>query len=521
MSQNRDEFTTKTKRDLAQRVGHVCSNPDCLEHTVGPTVDEAGVSNTGRASHIRAAAAGGPRYDVSMSSQERRSIRNGIWLCGSCAAKVDNDEAGYPTELLQQWKCDAELRTRRRQGQPLLTEAVAQKQMESVFSASPNRFSLNALANAVCAATSHLSSLDDRFSVSVSLQGGGTRVELRPKVDVPLSMSFVPVDRDAAKVELADLNAHGGCKRFAVSRFVLIGSRLVSTLLSDMDAGVLQLSTQQRPAALELWLQMPDGTKVDLFAMDGTVVGGTRTHTVTTSAFDGVFEISAWVPHVPSEDLSLQITFGLDTEKWQGKNVKRLAGVVALQTLFGSVLDGARLMAEAFFGEHSIWTADITPSDLAFAGQQFAVVAYARHARTLAEHLDLSLTFSSSYGFDSEEFFQIAQIAAIADGTAIGEVKGDIEATVTWKALDGLRSLKGSKVAMSFHEDVGKVIKVYGQNVQLPPVGMDVEVVFPEVAGLGGPQSIVMKPVAGAIGRCWFLKGGEAREAMLVSAANP
>ena len=89
MKKNRDDFSPKTKRALALRVGHICSNPDCEEHTSGPTVVEDDYSNTGVAAHICAAAPGGPRYDPLMSAEQRASASNGIWLCASCSVKID------------------------------------------------------------------------------------------------------------------------------------------------------------------------------------------------------------------------------------------------------------------------------------------------------------------------------------------------------------------------------------------------------------------------------------------------
>ncbi|MBS3652561.1 hypothetical protein KEU06_28695 [Pseudaminobacter sp. 19-2017] len=64
----------------------------------------------GEAAHITAASPGGPRYDASLSSEERRSFSNGIWLCRDHAHQVDHDEEHFTVELLRQWKRNAEAR---------------------------------------------------------------------------------------------------------------------------------------------------------------------------------------------------------------------------------------------------------------------------------------------------------------------------------------------------------------------------------------------------------------------------
>lgn len=57
---NRDEFTIKTKKLLAERASQHCSNPDCGRGTAGPSDDGSGGSTVlGKASHITAASVGG------------------------------------------------------------------------------------------------------------------------------------------------------------------------------------------------------------------------------------------------------------------------------------------------------------------------------------------------------------------------------------------------------------------------------------------------------------------------------
>jgi len=104
----RDDFSAKTKRTLAARVGHRCSNPGCMRPTSGPALDGCRSVNVGQAAHITAAAHGGKRYDSSINPEERGADANGIWLCDLCAALIDKDERRYQVELLRKWKSDAE-----------------------------------------------------------------------------------------------------------------------------------------------------------------------------------------------------------------------------------------------------------------------------------------------------------------------------------------------------------------------------------------------------------------------------
>lgn len=108
MKKNRDDFSTKTKEILAQRVAFRCSNLDCRKPTIGPNSEKTKATRIGIAAHICAAASGGPRYDETMTKEEREDISNGIWLCSNCAKLIDVDTNKYTTHQISDWKKSAE-----------------------------------------------------------------------------------------------------------------------------------------------------------------------------------------------------------------------------------------------------------------------------------------------------------------------------------------------------------------------------------------------------------------------------
>ena len=105
----RDDFRQKEKEVLAQRVGYLCSNPNCRMLTSGPNSQENRSTNIGVAAHITAASKGGPRYDENLTSNERKSINNGIWLCQTCSKLIDSDFQKYSKQVLIDWKIKAEI----------------------------------------------------------------------------------------------------------------------------------------------------------------------------------------------------------------------------------------------------------------------------------------------------------------------------------------------------------------------------------------------------------------------------
>ena len=104
----RDEFTAPIKDALAKRVALKCSNPSCGAVTSGPHFESERFVNVGVASHITAAALGGPRYDQALTPGERSSIENAIWLCQTCAKLIDSDIDRYTVSILKHWKVSAE-----------------------------------------------------------------------------------------------------------------------------------------------------------------------------------------------------------------------------------------------------------------------------------------------------------------------------------------------------------------------------------------------------------------------------
>lgn len=107
-SMSRDDFSQPVKNALARRVAMRCSNPACRAVTSGPHSAPSRSVNLGVASHITAAASGGPRFDLALTSEQRASIENAIWLCQTCAKLIDSDDGRFTTMGLRNWKVSAE-----------------------------------------------------------------------------------------------------------------------------------------------------------------------------------------------------------------------------------------------------------------------------------------------------------------------------------------------------------------------------------------------------------------------------
>jgi tetratricopeptide (TPR) repeat protein len=239
----RDGFSPTVLRRLASRVGHRCSNPECRRETSGPQATTDGVVNIGVAAHITAASPGGKRFDPSLSSAQRSGFANGIWLCQSCAAMIDRDEAHFTRELLQEWKSGAETIARTRLQTPERPQTAAEPilnipSMDPAtswlsFSARATRFVGRNIESALL--TEFLES-DRKFSwwlVTGPAGSGKSRLALE------LCLSARP-RWNAGFLGRAD--TFSGWSYFRPLRPTLVVIDYVSSRVSDVGAIVLQLA---------------------------------------------------------------------------------------------------------------------------------------------------------------------------------------------------------------------------------------------------------------------------------------
>jgi hypothetical protein len=123
----RDDFSEETKRILATRASFRCSRPDCRAPTIGPGETQRGSVNVGVAAHITAASSGGPRFDPTLTPEQRRAPDNGIWACQNDAKLIDDDDVTFSVATLREWKVAAERVARAEVGRPAPSVDLAEQ----------------------------------------------------------------------------------------------------------------------------------------------------------------------------------------------------------------------------------------------------------------------------------------------------------------------------------------------------------------------------------------------------------
>ncbi|WP_431256820.1 hypothetical protein ACQ86G_19225 [Roseateles chitinivorans] len=433
--------------------------------------------NVGVAAHIHAASAEGPRYKPEQTSEERRSIDNGIWLCTTCGKQVDSDESQHTADMLQSWKQQAEAAATMRLHQKPLSKLDVQQQIAATLYGSPSRQGLQAFANTREAATSHLNSLDSRMRTKVSFVGDAPQVELWAIEDgVQMNMTFHGADIDPMRAAVENIVKHGRGGTVELSHMKVSGSPLFEYLHEDGPVK-LEMWAADTPAMVRCLMADESGaTRRCIATLEGVAVSGTESLTASVSAFDGVMKLEVCVPFLRAgarKSADMQLT--LDAAPWDGKDVRLNAHLTTLSDLLEGWNKGRKLELEVFIDEERIATFDGTKltSD-GFIKQHATRMVYARNARTLAEHFDRRIAFMDDYVPSWEEFAAVSRAAATVTDTLIptgDPFSEDLYVAVGDEFLaEREKHMQQANVAFQLVVGARGDVTVFGQTVHVPPV---------------------------------------------------
>ncbi|MFG2816422.1 ABC-three component system protein [Streptomyces sp. NPDC048410] len=98
----RDPVPKAQEKIVIQRSGDRCAYPSCgIALSIDAKADEDPHKAVGKVAHIRAASVNGPRYDEHMTSEQRGSADNLVYLCGPHHDIVDTQLNYHTVEFLQ------------------------------------------------------------------------------------------------------------------------------------------------------------------------------------------------------------------------------------------------------------------------------------------------------------------------------------------------------------------------------------------------------------------------------------
>lgn len=483
----RDNFSKHVIETLKARVSLRCSNPDCRVPTSAPSSNDK-VNNIGIAAHICAASPGGPRYNDSMTTEERKSLHNAIWLCANCSIDIDKDVGLYTVELLKRWKDSAEKAARSEQGRKLPCNTEIIDTVATTLTGYPKSYLSNAISNVHLASAKSLESLDPRFTIRTAYTAGSTTIGIHAKEDVSLSMSISQEYMKEYLEKHRQLIEHGRDVEISLSAIKIEGSKLFEELFRN-EKGTFSISTTKIKAIQKLWLVNKETHQIESFDdIHGEISLGTESiwfKGVACAELFALYYQRSLNAMNDKANLSISISF----ENWENTELRLLPYFVKLSSLFEKMSLGWELFTTLEVNGASILSSTgLNLSNWRYAIDIHNILSYINSCRIISERLKVDIKFISNTSYSAEQHNYISEVAELFEDKKVYTVQNltsnatcKLEIDETCKAIKTLTEMKTPTTIKIIQQD--EVVEIFGINVELPPKAFTLECVLPKIYG--------------------------------------
>jgi len=339
------------------------------------------VRNLGQAAHIRGASPEGPRSDKSITRQDRISIHNAIWLCLSCARKIDLDESVFTIELLKNWKTRAEIFTDKRAGLPLERDRSVEV-LTQALTGKGNEIICSSIANVSQVAKEILEKENPGLQINPNYVDGIVvhQISAKPGANVK-PIFFSPTDPTDASDLLEKVNKglpFEGKYSFRIkSPYPILNLKnLHLSFKPDTHEGELRLFASEKPEEdLEIPIQIHAGLE-QLF--------------IKGNIGDATIELSQ---NINGPTLDCQCSIAIvwkDCSMWEGKDIRALPNFRKLDRLFRIIYE-TTCELEIYTGGEVVLKYSQPPSPKMALNEQFDNI---RQIVAFAQNLNLNCEFS-------------------------------------------------------------------------------------------------------------------------------
>lgn len=483
----RDNFSKAVIEKLRARVAHRCSNITCRVPTSSPSSTD-GVNSIGEAAHICAASPGGPRYDASMTAEERKSIDNAIWLCCNCATDIDKDVSRYPVNVLKGWKEQAEELARHELGKKIPSNNETIDTITAALTGLPKNFIPNAIANVHKSTAKSLESLDNRFFVKTAHDDGKTCVGIHAKEDVLLSLTVSPEKADEYIEKHRLLTEHGIDAEISSKGINVEGSKLIEEIFCGND-GVLQISSKKMAATQKLWLVSNETQAVETFDdIHGYISMGTKSFTFHGTACNGLFSFNYQKP-IDKDNNKVDVSFSVNFDKWERLNIIALPYLEKLLSLFSRMAEGwSVFMALEVEGKKILSSEGITVDTWDYVLDISSFLHYVHRCKIISVAMGHNVSFAKDVEFTAEEHRKIADVVEIIEGKH-NFTQNDLTTNASCVLLvdDESKNVqmltdKTEPATMRMVEEFGETINLFGTEIVLPPRATTLYSVLPKLS---------------------------------------
>ncbi|WP_457945023.1 hypothetical protein ACSTAY_09170 [Vreelandella alkaliphila] len=465
----RDNFKKGDITKLSQRVALRCSNPDCRVPTAAPGETELGVNSIGVAAHIHAASPGGPRYDPSMTSFERGSISNAIWLCSNCSIIIDRDEARYTAKLLKEWKVKAEKTAIREQGTKLPSQEDAINLTTMALTGHPQKLLTKAISNVHTATARAIESSDPRFEVITHFKDGQTVYEYHAKEDV--TFNFEVKGEEGVEI-LRKMFEEGHDAKLPAKYFDTKGFNFPGG--SPDKPEYVEIRKDGIEAIHRIWLIDPESKVTEQFNdVHGKAYFGTKAMRFEGAACSGLFAFSYTRPVLntgENSSFNISINFAL----WEGKDVRKLPYFNKMKSFFDSIFHGAELHTSLEIDGDTAFKANTEKmsKEPEFSNVD-SILVFIDKVRLISEKLNHKILYKQNCFHPEEEVLEIYDAASILSGVLVSHEESlksnsKISLILDCEGPEAIDKMKiGSSTDLRIEEE-GRVLNIFDEEVSLP-----------------------------------------------------
>ncbi|WP_353741883.1 hypothetical protein WHX55_01395 [Pseudomonas fluorescens] len=478
----RDNFLASTVHRLRDMAGNVCSFPGCHVHTHGSKALRDGPFSVGVACHIKAAAPGGPRYDLSQTQAERKDVSNGIWMCQTHSKLVDADDSPYPVETLHEWKHLAEIRANEMVNKRAFTESELKDAAHTESVALLDRW-VNRTGNPIDSPINEvmegyeagLESLDPRFKVQVNRDGQQISHIITPAskdANFRLLINDIENLEGFLSAEKA-LFEEGRELIVPSSNFEFAGSKLFEAIHKKFDtsrAGSISLSGVKKPIKTNLYACDLDGHEYLIDSFISSYSSGAVRTVINGACLNDLLVFRVAIEGDKSLT-KLDVSFNL--EAWQGLNILALPLFSRLERSL-SYLEKGHFIVEFEIGNDLPRFDSSQSVDIRVFVDEFVwIIAALSKARKIAEKCEGAIILGDINIDESTQRF-LNKYSRLISGPVKGKRTPSMLCRGHFKFYEGLTidylNPKGKVNHIIINEVDGFECNVFGQIIKAPRI---------------------------------------------------
>lgn len=422
-----------------------------------------------------------------MTSDERRSLSNEIWLCSNCSIDIDRDEKYYTVCILNKWKDSAEDAARIELGKKLPSCSEAIDTVTAALTGFPKSYIANAISNVHYASEKSLELLDPRFLVKASHDDGKTSIKIYAKENVSSSMTVGGENVKEFMERYCQLIEHGKDFEISSNAVTIEGSKLLEEIFDGND-GIFGIKAKKIKATQKLWLVHKDTNLIESFDdIQGDISLGTQSFTFRGTSCNKLFGVSLQ-KSLDENHSKANMTISLCFDQWEGVSLKLLPYLEKLSTLFDKMSQGWEVFTPLEIDGIKVLSSvgvDVSSWDYVIDTHNF--LNYVCRCRIISEKFKFEISYTSNVSYTYEQHKLIADVVEIIEGRqACDDFNLSNNASCELVVDDECKNVKAlseitDPISITMVEQAGEEVELFGINVNLPARTVSLESVLPKI----------------------------------------